>query len=212
MRSYIEGFTACMKRLESLEKTLDDTILTPEKKKAMEAIADVGWATWNTALAQLPPLDDGTNDTKLETPSWEGRELVIRAHGSNAYFVEFGTGVHKNYSTQYGQQYGFYPTSWSSTMGSGWLTGSKRQKFRGWWILPKGIVPEDTKGAQYTKTVTRTWMTKKYGLRKRTYFYRRSTPFCYWAEGHAPVNGMYKAMRRMQMNDMKQLFKVELLK
>lgn len=203
MKSYIEGLTDCM-------NTLDEYIEGAEKPKeskamrtGLEDLAGQGWITWETAVAEIRP-DDNFNDTVVETPKWEGNELVIHAHGENALFVEFGTGVRHNYPTKYGKSFGFYPASWSTgPNGAGWLGGERRRIFKGKWILPKGVTPEDMKGmvdAGTPYTVTRRWMTKKYGLRERTYTYQRKVPI-FWAEGHKPANGMYKALKVMRSKE-----------
>lgn len=211
MKSYIDGLTECLSRLEKLEKSVSSKSTGP-MRKAMEDLADAGHTEWRTAYDSLGDVDDGVNDAVVDLPRWQGDTLVLEASGDNLLFLEFGTGVRHNYKTKYGSQYGYYPSSWSAGPGGkGWLVGGMRRAFHGKWPLPKGVIPSDTRGAQYDKKVVRHWMTKKYGARTRTYHYHRDTPFAYWAEGHRPANGMYKAMRVMQSRAEKDRFIFTLL-
>lgn len=209
MKSYVVGMTDCLRQLERLEKAVDGTKMSPEMKRAVERLGNIGWATWHTAITNLGDIDDGTTrNVVIDSPSWKGSTLTIRGHGDNILFVEFGTGVKFNHATKYGQSYGFFPTSWSaSPNGKGWLVGAKRKRYKGKWILPKGVIPDDQHGKQ--TVVHRGYMTKKYGWRDK--FYTRKTPI-YWAVGHRPANGMYYAMKAMSNKNALGQFKIELLK
>lgn len=94
-------------RLNKKKADLETTTVTKMRKLLVELHAigcDVAKARFREVEAEHIVVD--------EEPIWEGNTVILKASGEDILFIEFGTGV--TYTpTQYGEQYGFGPATYS---------------------------------------------------------------------------------------------------
>lgn len=208
MIEYVEGINDCIEEIKRLKSNISSN--SPRMWRAMRVFADAGYEAWKGKLDEAEPRDDNENGTILDKPKIVGNSILINFHGKNALFVEFGTGVKHNYPTKYGQQYGFFPGSWSSGPdGKGWLTGVKRRVYKGRWLLPSHVTPERYLNDRQSLFYRKMYITENGEVHR--YKYYRSNP-ANWAEGHKPINGMYHAMQKLVTKDAKARFVAEVFK
>ena len=210
MRSYIDGLTDCLRVLGQLSE--GTSVSSSAVRTAVEHLGNKGYARWKTVNDLADRADDMSqadiDSIYVRPPVWNGNTLTITETGNNLYFFEFGTGVKQNYRTEYGGQYGFYPTSWSGgPNGKGWLVGEKRRIYKGKWMLPWSVSPQSTRGLSLS--YKKAWVTKSGEVHSKRYQRR---VWAYWATGHRPVNGMYHAMKTMCSKDAMQAFAAEVFK
>lgn len=81
--------------------------------------------------------NQGTTVNPVPTRISNGLELV--ASGSDITFLEFGTGLNMDYTNPYASQFGFYPSSYSGSIGKGFLIPPKLNHFHGAWPHEKKL-------------------------------------------------------------------------
>lgn len=121
---------------------------------------------------------EGAADVQV-SGSLTAQEGVVTATGAKILFVEFGAGINLNNGSIQGGEWGYTPTSWStSDAGWGFLEGKRLATFQGWWPV-KASVP----GSQEVTFVSPKG--KKVTLKHAV-------------QGNAPVNAMYHTAEKMK--------------
>ena len=129
-------------------KEIEDLAKWIEKKsdELCRRLAELGRDVAVTAYADAGA--EGNDDVDVEVERVGNANYIIRAFGSQVYFVEFGAGVTagENYDTSVIlPPVDISPKSWSSTKGTGEFANSKE----GYWHY---------KGERYTQVVPRKGM------------------------------------------------------
>lgn len=83
------------------------------------------------------PANEHTTIVAEPTITKDGTELA--AYGEDIAFLEFGTGLSMDYENPYAAQFGFYPSSYSSGQGKGFLVPPKLNHFHGAWPHEKKL-------------------------------------------------------------------------
>jgi len=146
--------------------------------KAVQLLVDSG-----ADVARTEYSGSGVEDASnvRVSGSLTAQEATVTATGAKILFVEFGTGINRNFGSIKGSELGFTPASWSaSDAGKGFLTGKKLATFQGWWAV-KADVPDSHEV---------TFISAK----------GKKTTLKHAVQGHAPVNAMAHAAEKMKQN------------
>ena len=136
----IESVRKAARDVADLNKWIDET-----SKELCRRLAELGRDVAVTAYADAGA--EGNDDVHVEVVE-EGNLFIVRAYGSQVYFVEFGAGVAagEGYDTSViAPPVDITPGSWSRTQGTGEFANSKE----GYWHY---------QGERYTEIVPRQGM------------------------------------------------------
>lgn len=132
--------TGCDKLISRLEKATNDLEKFDNKGALHDYLQDV-WRTGydeasasyeNAVTLEGEPANQSTTVIDPATRISNGLELV--ASGEDITFLEFGTGLNMDYQNPYAAKFGFFPSSYSGSVGMGFLVPPKLNHFHGAWI------------------------------------------------------------------------------